>query len=153
MPDAVNFKGLDYFPYDPAYRVTASFTPDPQRPPRMFRVSRGADRPFYHLGDATFTLNGKAMRLPLYSAFNDPHKITVLSAFFVDKLTGGDAYDAGRYLNIKGFDEFPPQTITIDFNFAFNPMCARSPFYSCPVATDSIDIAVRAGEKNPHLPH
>jgi uncharacterized protein (DUF1684 family) len=39
--------------------------------------------------------------------------------------------------------------VTIDFNRAYNPNCARSPHYNCPVATDTIPLAVRAGEKKP----
>ena len=56
--EALNFKGLDYFPYNPAYRITATFKPDAKLPARVFRTSRGTDKQFFHAGDATFTLNG-----------------------------------------------------------------------------------------------
>ena len=151
--DALNFKGVDYFPYDPSYRITATFKPDPKLPPRVFRTSRGTDKQFFHAGDATFTLKGKSFTLPFYSGDNDPKKIKDMSAFFMDDLTGKVTYGAGRYVDIDSFGAFPPKTATVDFNDAYNPNCARSAFYTCPVATDSLATEVRAGEKDPHAKH
>ena len=50
----------------------------------------------------------------------------VLSAFFLDELSGKETYGVGRYIDfdVKGL----PKTLTIDFNRAYNPNCARSPF-------------------------
>jgi uncharacterized protein len=152
-PDALNFKGVSYFPYDPAYRVTASFKPDPELPPRVFRTSRGTDKQFYHAGDATFFLQGKSITLPFYSGSNNPKQITDMSAFFTDDLTGKGAYGAGRYVDVGDFGAFPPKTIIIDFNDAYNPNCARSKHFTCPVATDNIDLAMKAGEQDPHWKH
>ncbi len=151
--DALKFTGVDYFPYDPAYRVTATFKPDPKLPPRIFRTSRGTDKQFFHAGDATFTLKGKPFTLPFYADGRDPRKIADMSAFFMDDLTGKVTYSAGRYVDIDGFGVFPPKTATIDFNDAYNSNCARSAFYTCPVATDSIAMEVRAGEKDPPAAH
>jgi uncharacterized protein len=152
-PDAKNFKGVSYFPYDPAYRVTAHFTPDPQRPPRVFRTSRGTDKQFYHVGDANFSLGGKTITLPMYAGSNDPKQITDFSAFFTDDLTGKGAYGAGRYVDVAEFGKYPPSTITIDFNLAYNPNCARSHHFTCPVAIDNIPLAMKVGERDPHMTH
>jgi uncharacterized protein (DUF1684 family) len=151
--DALNFKGVDYFPYDPAYRVTASFKPDLKFPARVFRTSRGTDKQFFHAGDANFTLNGKTFTLPFYADSNDAKKVTDMSAFFMDDLTGKGAYGAGRYVDISDFGGFPPKSAVIDFNFAYNPNCSRSAFYTCPVATDVLATAVRVGERDPHARH
>jgi uncharacterized protein len=62
-------------------------------------------------------------------------------------------YGAGRYVDTDPFTSYPPKTVTIDFNDAYNPNCARSAFYTCPVATDSIAMGVEAGEKDPHHVH
>lgn len=151
--EALAFHGLDYFPYDPAYRISATFKPDPKLPSRVFRTSRGTDKQFFHAGDATFALNGKNFTLPFYGDSNDPRKLKDMSAFFMDDLTGKGTYGAGRYVDIADFGSFPPKTATIDFNFAYNPNCARSPFYTCPVATDVVATAVKAGERDPHAAH
>lgn len=152
-PDALNFKGVAYFPYDSSYRVTATFKPDLKFPPRVLRTSRGTDKQFFHAGDATFTLHGKTFTLPFYADGNDPKKITDMSAFFMDDLTGKGTYGAGRYVDISDYGAFPPKNPVIDFNFAYNPNCARSPFYTCPVATDVLAIAVMSGERDPHATH
>lgn len=149
-PAAKAFKGLDYFAYDPAYRVTAKFVPDPKMTPHVFRTSRGLDKQFFHAGDAVFTLHGKTITLPLYSDGKDPAKIQSLSSFFTDELTGKGAYRAGRYVDAAITGKFPPKTVTIDFNYAYNPNCARSSFYNCPFAVDFIPLAMKSGEKDPH---
>ena len=151
--DALNFKGVIYFPYDPAWRVTGTFKPDPKLPARVFRTSRGTDKQFFHAGDATFRLNGKTFTLPFYASDNDPKKIKDMSAFFMDDLTGKVTYGAGRYVDVSGLGPFPPRIVTIDFNNAYNPNCARSAYFTCPVATDALAIAVEAGEKDPHHVH
>jgi hypothetical protein len=152
-PAARNFGGVSYFPYDPAFRVTAHFAADAKLPPRIFRTSRGTDKQFYHSGDATFTLAGKAVVLPFYSDNNDPAGIKSLTAFFTDKLTGNGAYSAGRYVDVAGFGKFPPAMVVVDLNNAYNPNCARSAHFTCPVAIDNVQLAVKAGERDPHIVH
>jgi len=150
---AKEFKGVDYFPYDPAFRVTASFVPDRSMAPHVFRTSRGLDKQFFHAGDAVLTLQGKKITLPLYSDGNSPPKVTTMTSFFTDDLTGKGAYRSGRYVDVEPFGKFPPKAVIVDFNFAYNPNCARSPFYNCPFAVDNIPLAVRAGERDPHIAH
>jgi len=152
-PAARSFTGVAYFPYDPAYRVTAQFTPDPNLRPRVFRTSRGTDKQFYHAGDAIFLLQGRKITLPFYAESNRPGEIADMSAFYTDGLTGKGAYGSGRYVDVGQFGRFPPARITIDLNFAYNPNCARSPYFTCPLATDDIPVPVAAGERDPHASH
>lgn len=152
-PAAKAFKGVDYFPYNPAFIVTATFTPDPKLPAQRFITSRKTSKQFYRAGVARFTLDGKQFALPFYTDTNDPEKITSVSAFFTDELTGRGAYGAGRYVDSPDFKNFPPKNFKIDFNYAYNPNCARSAFFTCPVALDHLALAVAAGERDPHLHH
>ena len=149
-PAAKNFTGVSYFPYDAGFRVTAQFTADAALHPRVFRTSRGTDKQFYHAGDAAFVLKGHKITLPFYAESNKPGEITEVSAFYTDGLTGKSNYSAGRYVDVDHFGRFPPARITIDFNFTYNPNCARSPYFTCPVATDDISVPVAAGEQDPH---
>ena len=152
-PAAKAFKGVDYFPYDPGFVVKADFTPDPKIPAHSFMTSRGTSKQFYRAGVATFVLKGTRYTLPFYSETNEPKKIATLAAFFTDDLTGKGAYGAGRYVDVTAFKVFPPKSFAIDFNYAYNPNCARSPFYTCPVAFDRLALAVTAGERDPHAKH
>jgi len=151
--NAANFTGVAYYPFDPAFRVQARFIPDAKLSPRVFRTSRGTDKQFYHGGDAVFMLKGKQIRLPFYADGSDPAKIKDMSAFYTDALTGKGAYGAGRYVDIADFGKYPPANVVIDFNQAYNPNCARSAFFTCPVAVDNITLAMTAGERDPHSLH
>jgi uncharacterized protein (DUF1684 family) len=70
-----------------------------------------------------------------------------LSILFTDRTTGAETYAAGRYLDLG-----PPQDglYTIDFNRAYNPLCAYTHVYNCPIPPreNALPIAVRAGEKS-----
>jgi uncharacterized protein (DUF1684 family) len=147
---AKRFSGVSYYPYDRRFRVKASFQADAKLPARVFRTSRGTDKQFYHAGDALFMLEGQRVRLAFFTDSQDPKHIDDLSAFYHDRLTGKGAYGAGRYVDVADFGKFPPARITIDFNFAYNPNCARSAHFTCPLAVDEIPVAMRAGEKDPH---
>jgi uncharacterized protein (DUF1684 family) len=152
-PAAKSFEGVDYFPYDSNFVVTASFAVDSRIPAHIFMTSRGTSKQFYRVGEASFTLQGRRFVLPFYSDTNDPKKISSLSAFFTDELTGKGTYGSGRYVDASSFHGFPPKTFTIDFNDAYNPNCARSAFFTCPVAFDHLALAVMAGERDPHAKH
>ena len=149
-PVAKHFAGVIYFPYDADFRVTARFVADTKLHARVFRTSRGTDKQFYHAGDAVFILNGKKVTLPFYAESNKPGEITEITAFFTDGLTGRGTYGAGRYVDVDQFGHYPPSSVVIDFNFTYNPNCARSPYFTCPVAMDAIPVPVAAGERDPH---
>jgi hypothetical protein len=149
-PAALDFKGVSYFPYDPAFRLTARFMADRALPPRVFKTSRGTDKQFFHAGDAVFTLKGRNVTLPFYTDSRDPKQVRDMSAFFRDDLTNAGTYGAGRYVDVADFGAFPPGRITIDFNQAYNPNCARSAHFTCPLAVDEIPVAMKAGERDPH---
>jgi uncharacterized protein (DUF1684 family) len=74
---------------------------------------------------------------------------------FADATNGRETYGGGRYLldTIKGADLGGPQTdeLILDFNFAYNPSCAYSTRYVCPLAPPSNRLSVRmpAGEMLP----
>ncbi|HUD72226.1 MAG TPA: DUF1684 domain-containing protein [Dongiaceae bacterium] len=77
-----------------------------------------------------------------------------LSILFTDETTGRETYGAGRYLDLA-----PPRDglYTVDFNRAYNPLCAYTPVYNCPIPPreNALPVPVRAGEKiwPGHAPH
>ena len=71
---------------------------------------------------------------------------------FADATAGNETYGGGRYLldGIKGADlGMSGGKLVLDFNFAYNPSCAYSPRWSCPLAppANRLPKAVRAGER------
>jgi uncharacterized protein (DUF1684 family) len=139
------FKGVIYFPYDPAWKLDAAFVPS-KATPVDFQTSRGTTKRFWHVGAAQFSVKGQAMSLPMYA---EDEKGGGLSAFFLDANSGKVTYGAGRYIDAQASGAFPPKSVTLDFNYAYNPNCARSPFYTCPLTKDRLPVAVNAGEKAP----
>ena len=76
---------------------------------------------------------------------------------FGDRTNGTDTYGGGRYLydTIKGADlggeGADAGRIVLDFNFAYNPSCAYSPRWVCPLAPpeNRLPFRVSAGERYP----
>jgi uncharacterized protein (DUF1684 family) len=67
---------------------------------------------------------------------------------FKDKTSGNETYGGGRYLDVT----VPNSELTwLDFNTAYNPYCAYSYRYSCPIppTVNTLPIEIRAGEKTP----
>jgi uncharacterized protein len=68
--------------------------------------------------------------------------------FFVfrDLTAGKETYGAGRFL-----DTAPPQDgkVVLDFNKAYNPPCAFTPYATCPLppAENKLAVRIEAGEK------
>jgi hypothetical protein len=135
---------LKYFPVDPAYAVTASFTPAPTRTPVQMPTSTGKLRDVEEVGTLAFTLKGRALSLGAFvEAGTPPDQLFVP---FTDLTSGTETYPAGRYLelsrNVTGI-------YVIDFNRAFHPYCYYNDSYDCPYPppANRLPIPVRAGEK------
>ena len=148
-PGAAAFTGLDYYPYDASFAVEAKFEPAAKLEPKVFQTSRGWYKQFYYAGDAVFTLQGVAVRLPMYAGSDKPEEIDSLAAFIMDDTTGKETYGVGRYVDVEVPKGALPTTVSIDFNFLYNPNCARSEHYNCPVAVDRVKLPITAGEKKP----
>ena len=65
---------------------------------------------------------------------------------FTDQTNGKELYGGGRYMDV----EIPlSDAIILDFNKAYNPYCACSDRYSCPIPPQENDlqIPILLGEK------
>lgn len=149
-PAAANFEGLRFYDYNPDLVIEAAFTPLDEFEPKVFQTSRGWYKQFYHVGNAIFSVGGETLEMPMYGFVIDPGEMDGMSAFFTDAEAGHETYGVGRYIDVEmEAGEFPPQTVTLDFNYAYNPNCARSSYYNCPYAEFDIPVAIRAGEMIP----
>lgn len=89
-------------------------------------------------------------KLNIYKGFDRQGK-AYYSIWFTDQTTGKETYPVGRYLDFN-LNKDPEYVYEIDFNRAYNPYCAYSDLFTCPIPTkeDYIDFEIRAGEKNFH---
>ncbi len=67
---------------------------------------------------------------------------------FADRTNGQGSYGAGRFIDAARPDA--QGNVLIDFNQAYNPPCAFTPFATCPLPPpeNRLDLAVEAGEKS-----
>jgi len=139
-PVRKGFKGIDTFPPDPRWRITARWEAYPQ--PRAVEVPSVIGTPTRELapGRAWFKLGGKEYSLEPTQDGD--------SLFFVfkDQTAPGETYGAGRFL-----DAPPPRngTVVLDFNRAYNPPCAFTSFATCPLPLPEnvLPVRIEAGEK------
>ncbi len=164
--DLASFTGLPIAPYDPAWRFEVElFDAEPER----LEVETGTDGvvPFERIGRVALPLHRGAGVAPLGEPQAGVPLTGTLSldvwrlasyggGIFLpvrDALAGrdGGTYGGGRYLldTVKGADLGPgehPDSLVLDFNFAYNPSCAYDPAWACPLAPDGnvvpVDIAV-----------
>lgn len=147
--DLKHFKGLEFFPVDSTYVVEANFKRTPDEKP--FKMKTTTDRlPVYvKYGEATFTLKGETYKLNIYQ---NQELITkegyedYLFLPFLDFTNGDTSYGGGRYVDAR----LPKSdTIIIDFNKAYNPYCAYSDRYSCPLVprVNYLKTKIEAGVK------
>ncbi len=140
--EAKNYRGPVFFPLDLSYRVTATWVASEGK--------RTVDVPNV-LGDTTatpvagtvvFKINGQQVQLT--DLGGNPTK--GLSFVFNDLTSKTDTYPGGRFLET---DAVVNGTVLIDFNRAYNPPCAVTPYATCPLAPkeNRLAVAVPAGEK------
>ncbi len=142
-------KGLQYFYPDVSYRVWAEFTTDTSSP--VFQMPTTTERkPNYRIyGYMRFNIRDTLCKLTVYQNvdfMNSPDYDSTLFVPFNDNTNGLYTYGGGRYMDI----EIPiTDSIQLDFNEAYNPYCAYSSRWSCPLVPfeNDLNISILAGEK------
>jgi uncharacterized protein (DUF1684 family) len=146
-----HFKELEYYPIDAAYRVEGVFEPYAEPRPVTVPSAHGPDQTMIAPGLVRFALRGASCSLePLVEQAGSPDLFFV----FRDDTSGKTTYGAGRFLDAAA----PPpgsHAVTLDFNEAYNPPCAFTPYATCPIPPPQnvLRIAVEAGEKVPAEAH
>jgi uncharacterized protein len=138
-----HFKGLDYFPVDANSRVEARF--EPYNPPKKIPITNvlGMTSNEISPGALVFTLQGREFRIdPILEQGETDYFI-----IFKDATSGKETYGAARYLYAHPPDA-SGKTI-VDFNKAYNPPCAFTPYATCPLPPpqNRLPIRIEAGEK------
>jgi uncharacterized protein len=142
---ARGFRGLDFFPVSMNYRMTAKFEPSQGKKTVDVPSVLGDVAPTPVSGTVVFTINGQELRLS--DLGGDPAK----GLFFVfsDPTSKTETYPGGRFLETEPVVN---GTVVLDFNRAYNPPCAVTPYATCPLAPkeNRLAVAIPAGEKYNH---
>jgi uncharacterized protein len=136
------FTGLHWFPVKEPYRVTARYVSYPSLKPVTVPNILGATEKMPSPGYAVFTLDGKEVRLE--GVLEEPNA-TELFFIFKDGTSGKETYPAGRFL----YSDLPKHgEVVLDFNKAYNPPCAFTPYATCPLPPEQnrLPMRIEAGE-------
>lgn len=140
-----NYRGPVFFPLNLNYRVTATFVPSEGKKTVDVPNVLGDVIPTPAAGTAVFKMDGQELRLT--DMGGDPTKR--LFFVFSDLTAKTDTYPGGRFLDAGPVAN---GTVVLDFNRAYNPPCAVTPYATCPLAPkeNRLPVAISAGEKYDH---
>jgi len=139
----IHFKGIERFPVDPAWRIVADWIP--LDPPFQLATGTviGTIENYPAPGRAVFERDRQRFELyPVLEAPGDKQ----LFLIFADATSGKETYGAARFL----YADMPRDgKIVLDFNKAYNPPCAFTPYATCPLAPpeNRLDVRVTVGER------
>lgn len=146
----VTFKQLNYYRPDPDFIFKSKLIQYDVQDTVSILGTKGETRPAILLGFLELKKDDKVHNVNVYKSFDrtgEPY----YSIWFTDRTTGKETYGVGRYLDFE-LNDHPEFVYTIDFNKAYNPYCAYSALFTCPIprVEDYIDMEIEAGEKNFH---
>lgn len=148
-PRLQTYKGYSYFPVDLSYRYELPLTPNPSPETVTILSTLGHQRRATRVGWFDFLVGDTPCRLEatrLLEPGVGEHDLIVL---FRDATSGAESYPLGRYVDPK---RLPDGRYLLDFNTAYNPACAYSDHYNCPIPpkANTLTVAIRAGERDSH---
>ncbi|HEY2736287.1 MAG TPA: DUF1684 domain-containing protein [Polyangiales bacterium] len=139
-----NFAGIDHYPIDPSWRIRARLVPYTPEKRIDLLYDSGEPQSYRSPGAAVFESDGVEYRID--PVFDGPRPR--LYVLFADRSNRDETYGAGRFL----YAPLPEDGhVILDFNQAFNPPCAFTPFAVCPLppAQNRLALRIEAGEKRP----
>jgi hypothetical protein len=146
----ITFKPLNYYEPNPDFIFKSKLIQYDVQDTVSILGTKGETRPAILLGFLELKKDDKVHKVNVYKSFSrtgEPY----YSIWFTDQTTGEETYGVGRYLDFE-LNDHPEFVYTIDFNKAYNPYCAYSSLFTCPIprVEDYIDMEIEAGEKNFH---
>lgn len=141
------FKGITFFPFNEELVFKADFTQIENGKTIPFPTSAKKIKNYKEYGKVNFVLNEKHFELTIYAS-DPPIKGYENSLFlpFTDDTNGVTTYGGGRYIDLE-IKDIKNKKVTIDFNKAYNPYCAYSKYYNCPIppANNYLETEINAG--------
>lgn len=141
----------DFFPEDPSFRIAADYTLLKKGKIIAVPTTGTKIKEYKAYALLRFTYQGKKYKLTVYQ----PQPVLPLyrDHLFLplkDATAPHETYGGGRYLDLR-FSDFKDGQVTLDFNRLYNPYCAFSDGWNCPIPPKNnvLTLAIKAGEKIP----
>ena len=140
----VRFVELAYFAPDTNYKVIADVEKINSQDTMIIEDTHKDLRKFHRILKLHFNIQGKPYSLFAYKQVTDTSNDLFIP--FYDATNGKETHEGGRYIDI---DYNGKDKIVLDFNFAYNPYCAYSQNYGCPIPPqeNKLPVRIEAGEK------
>ncbi|HEY4289216.1 MAG TPA: DUF1684 domain-containing protein [Puia sp.] len=143
---------LRFYPLDPAYRVVARFEKYTDSPWFSMPTSGATPQIQRKYGRLTFSVHDTVLHLLIYQSQALMQREATRDYLFIpftDATSGIESYGAGRYIDCA-ISDIRTGSLVLDFNKAYNPYCAYSTGYNCPIPPreNDLPVAIQAGEKN-----
>lgn len=141
------FKGLHYYSPNPNYRFELRLFEHSEKKKVKMRYTRGEEQEFLLWGEFRFTIHDQLCVLQAYKRDLEKEGLFIP---FKDGTSGSETYAAGRYLDLQPERDLSADGKWIlDFNKAYNPWCAYSKKYTCPLIPSEnwLEVSIKAGEK------
>ena len=140
-----------FFPVNKNYSITADFEKINDSAITSMKTSGSIKKDFVRYGYVYFKINKQQCKLTIYQSLALKGKQEFENYIFLpftDLSSGAESYGGGRYLDFKEADIISGK-LQIDFNKAYNPYCAYTTGYNCPVPPreNDLPVAIKAGEK------
>jgi len=146
-PARKGFAGLRYFPVDTRLKVEGRFEPYEKSREVKVPSAHGPDQTMLAAGLIRFTVAGTGCALEVFGESANDKEFFIV---FRDRTAGKETYGAGRFLDARARGK-GPRKAEIDFNLAYNPPCAFTPYATCPLppARNDLPVRIAAGEMVP----
>ncbi len=144
-------KFVQFYKPNKSYLVKATVQIIENAPVFKMATYSGKQLDYQKYCSAKFKLDGKNLSLFLYKNLrfqNHPKYKNMLFLPFKDDTNDETTYGGGRYLDFE-ISDIKDGVLMIDFNKAYNPYCAYSDNWSCPIppSENHLPIKIEAGEK------
>lgn len=141
------FKGLAYWPPDASLCFELALHEYDEKRVMLVADTSDEQRKLYQWGEFRFQIARIQCTLQAYKSNPGDSRLFIP---FTDRTTGKESYGAGRYLDLEAERHRAEDgKWTVDFNEAYNPWCAYSEAYACPLVPpeNRLPVEMCAGEK------
>lgn len=148
---AADLEKLSFYAPKAKYRIKGRFERTPDAPVFDMATYSGQTRKYVQYGWIHYRAKGQERKIAVYQSLRlremEEYK-EHLFVPFMDETNDRTTYGGGRYIDLE-MSDIKGEEVLLDFNRCYNPYCAFSDGYSCPIPPreNHLAWAVKAGEK------
>lgn len=144
----LSMQSLDFFPFSDSWIIQAKLVRNRGKKIKI-PTSTAREANYRRYGYLCFEIDNQPYRLTVYENLDIPRKKrTTFFVPFKDQTAPTETYGGGRYMDLP---RTKSDTVSLNFNDAYNPYCVYSHRYSCPIPPleNHLEVSITAGEKLP----